>query len=221
MLWVHLSWFRHIAELVANLRNQSGDICDPGSYLAPQQVGLGLLHVGSEETGPRPIRRRSLSVVTPTPKQPESLCLGVPGQLLSGTGLAEPGSPDSNATWPRPSLASASAARRRSISLERPTKPRSSGPAGGAGFCWDSLNPLCLPHPDCCIGILSDLPGEMLRFQITWMPTCRARSGKLSAIMSCCGLGSGSGGPAAPHSSGRRTNAVLNPAFLAASRSKL
>ena len=34
--------------------------------------------------------------------------------------------------------------------------------------------------------------------------------------MSWWGLGSGSGGPSAPHSSGRRTNAVLNPAFLAA-----
>ena len=40
-------------------------------------------------------------------------------------------------------------------------------------------------------------------------------------MMSCCGFGSGSGGPADPHSSGRRTNAVLKPQAFAASRSKL
>ena len=39
-------------------------------------------------------------------------------------------------------------------------------------------------------------------------PSFSASSGKLATTMSCRGSGSGSGGPSAPHSSGRRTKAV-------------
>ena len=53
------------------------------------------------------------------------------------------------------------------------------------------------------------------------MPRLLTNSEKLSTMMSWCGLGFGSGGPSNPHSSGRRTNAVLKPTFFAASRSKL
>jgi UDP:flavonoid glycosyltransferase YjiC (YdhE family) len=44
-----------------------------------------------------------------------------------------------------------------------------------------------------------------------YAPSCSARSRNWAATMSCAGSGTGSGGPALPHSSGRWTNAVRNP----------
>jgi hypothetical protein len=53
---------------------------------------------------------------------------------------------------------------------------------------------------DCRYGIVREVSHHA--------PNFSASSGKLATTMSCRGSGSGSGGPSAPHSSGRRTNAV-------------